>query len=77
MIKENLRDCPHGHQLGKCDTCDLIEAEIRIVELEQAAWSVITYYNQGWTNIKQKVEELHEVLITPKSKKEYNGMGFD
>jgi hypothetical protein len=28
----NNRDCPHGHQLGKCDTCDLIEAEKRIAE---------------------------------------------
>ena len=24
------RECPHGHQLGKCDTCDLIVAEAEI-----------------------------------------------
>jgi hypothetical protein len=31
----NGRDCEHGRQFGKCDTCDLIEAEKRIDELEQ------------------------------------------
>jgi len=31
----NGRDCEHGRQVGKCDTCDLIEAEKRIDELEQ------------------------------------------
>jgi len=29
------RDCPHGHQLGKCDTCDLIVAERHIAVLAQ------------------------------------------
>lgn len=28
------RDCPHGHKLGKCDTCELILAEARIADLE-------------------------------------------
>lgn len=31
----NGRDCAHGRQVGKCDTCDLIDAEKRINELEQ------------------------------------------
>lgn len=31
---DNPRDCPHGHKRGKCDTCDLIEAEARIAALE-------------------------------------------
>lgn len=30
----NGRDCAHGRQVGKCDTCDLIDAEQRILELE-------------------------------------------
>ena len=30
----NGRDCVHGRQIGKCDTCDLIDAEQRILELE-------------------------------------------
>lgn len=30
----NGRDCVHGRQVGKCDTCDLIDAEQRILELE-------------------------------------------
>jgi len=30
----NGRDCLHGRQVGKCDTCELIEAEKLINELE-------------------------------------------
>ena len=30
----NGRDCVHGRQVGKCDTCELIDAEQRIMELE-------------------------------------------
>lgn len=26
----NGRDCPHGRQVGKCDTCDLIVAELEL-----------------------------------------------
>ena len=26
----NGRDCPHGRQVGKCDTCDLITAELQL-----------------------------------------------
>lgn len=26
----NGRDCPHGRQVGKCDTCDLITAELEL-----------------------------------------------
>lgn len=26
----NGRDCPHGRQVGKCDTCDLIAAELEL-----------------------------------------------
>lgn len=30
----NGRDCPHGRQVGKCDTCDLIKAELELQEVE-------------------------------------------
>lgn len=30
----NGRDCAHGRQVGKCDTCDLIEAEKEIEALK-------------------------------------------
>lgn len=30
----NGRDCPHGRQVGKCDTCDLIEVEKEIDALK-------------------------------------------
>ena len=32
----NKRDCPHGHQLGKCDTCDLIEAQASLARKDAA-----------------------------------------
>ncbi len=30
----NGRDCLHGRQVGKCDTCDLIKAEKEIEVLK-------------------------------------------
>ena len=30
----NERDCEHGHKRGKCVSCDLIESESRVRELE-------------------------------------------
>jgi hypothetical protein len=33
-VSDHPRDCPHGRQWGKCDTCDLIEANKRIAALE-------------------------------------------
>lgn len=36
----NERDCPHGHKKGKCDSCDLIDAEARIALLEKVCEAV-------------------------------------
>lgn len=30
----NGRDCPHGRQVGKCDTCDLIKAELELEKVK-------------------------------------------
>jgi len=38
-----IRDCPHGHLKGKCDSCDLIIAEERITALEKVAELVLFY----------------------------------
>lgn len=32
----NGRDCEHGRQVGKCDSCDLIEAENDIERLKES-----------------------------------------
>lgn len=37
------RDCEHGRQLGKCDTCDLAEAEKRIAELEKERETLLAF----------------------------------
>ena len=29
-MTDHPRACPHGHQLGKCDTCDLFAAEAEL-----------------------------------------------
>lgn len=29
----NGRDCPHGRQVGKCDTCDLIKTELELQQV--------------------------------------------
>ena len=39
-----IRDCPHGHMKGKCDSCELIVAEERIAELENEIESHTTSY---------------------------------
>lgn len=31
----NGRDCVHGRQVGKCDSCDLANAEAQIIQLER------------------------------------------
>ena len=31
---DHPRDCPHGRQWGKCDTCEMLAAHERIAELE-------------------------------------------
>ena len=33
-MSEHPRDCPHGRQWGKCDTCDLLQAHEDIAALE-------------------------------------------
>jgi hypothetical protein len=32
-VSDHPRDCPHGRQWGKCDTCDLATAHERIIGL--------------------------------------------
>lgn len=36
------RDCPHGHQKGKCDTCSLIDLEQRVSAAAELIENVIT-----------------------------------
>ena len=31
-MNDPIRDCPHGHMKGKCDTCELIEAEKTVTD---------------------------------------------
>lgn len=38
MTEEQKRDCDHGRQLGKCDTCDLSDAEKELESLKQNLW---------------------------------------
>ena len=63
----NGRDCAHGRQVGKCDTCDLIDAEQRILELEahvedllEAAQPIIDHYF-NW----MEVNEVDVTELTP------------
>jgi thymidine phosphorylase len=47
-MSDPIRDCHHGHMKGKCDSCELIEAETRIAELEAVAQAVEKYFT-GYT----------------------------
>ena len=50
----NERDCPHGHQLGKCDTCDLIVAYAALAS-KDAALGMAVEALDGW---RRYVEEI-------------------
>ena len=50
----NERDCPHGHQLGKCDTCDLIVAYAAMASKDAALKQAVEALG-GW---RVKVEDL-------------------
>jgi hypothetical protein len=45
---DHPRDCPHGRQWGKCEVCDLIEAQVELIELralvEEVAEMVPDYF---------------------------------
>lgn len=56
----NGRDCAHGRQVGKCDTCDLIEAEQRIMELEAGQDRVDYFKNEILMLSSQVVDLLDE-----------------
>jgi chromosome segregation ATPase len=56
--------CPHGHQWSKCDTCDLIEAEKRITELEEQNARWLDAYNR---QVKLK-EETEQELTTAQAR---------
>jgi hypothetical protein len=32
LMSDPIRDCPHGHHRGKCDSCELIEAEKTVTD---------------------------------------------
>lgn len=43
-----IRDCKHGHQKGKCDSCDLEQAE-KIIEQQQQQIAELEQRNNGLT----------------------------
>jgi hypothetical protein len=48
----NERDCEHGRQRGKCDICDLIEAEKQIEQL-QARCAELERIKLEWEQVVQ------------------------
>lgn len=60
----NGRDCPHGRQVGKCDTCDLIKTEL---ELQQ-----VTVERDAYRNLADSMAALmvkHKRVFTSKELK--------
>lgn len=65
----NGRDCPHGRQVGKCDTCDLITAELELekvkaerdsflAELQKANGIIIDLQRNPPKLLKQHIVEM-------------------
>jgi hypothetical protein len=73
-VSDHPRDCPHGRQWGKCDTCDLIEANAHIAALEAeneqlhdlacADWfrCPVPQLNEANDALKEEVERLRAVV---------------
>lgn len=67
-----IRDCPHGRQKGKCDSCDLEQAEKiieqqqqRIVELErklQLEEELHHVAESGFTELFTTIEQQQELI---------------
>lgn len=55
MTADLLRDCEHGRQKGKCDTCNLAQAEARIAVLEDALLAMVTCF--------ERYEDTHTYLV--------------
>jgi len=51
----NERDCEHGSMRGKCDTCDLIQAEKQMAECEGCLNGLISYVKDFGTDVDPKV----------------------
>lgn len=65
----NGRDCPHGRQVGKCDTCDLIEAEkdvealkAQVAMLRVACQLGIDMFKANDINVPNTIETLQEAI---------------
>lgn len=62
------RDCPHGHQLGKCDSCDLIDAEAEIKRLRGALLRIDHAWNDCYwpfgddPTVAANVERLSRII---------------
>lgn len=53
----NGRDCPHGRQVGKCDTCDLITTELEL-EKVTAERDALAAQVDGLTKVNSKLSQL-------------------
>lgn len=60
----NGRDCPHGRQVGKCDTCDLIKAELELerVTSERDALAAQVSALKNHLSIFGKTETLEDAV---------------
>lgn len=54
----NERDCEHGRQRGKCESCDLAQAEQRITELQSLLQERDAWIERVCKNGRQVVEEI-------------------
>lgn len=67
----NGRDCPHGRQVGKCDTCDLIAAEIELQKVTAERDALAAKLSEirkvwdecgGWPDTTTEKEELRVAI---------------
>lgn len=86
-----IRDCPHGRQKGKCDSCDLEQAE-KIIEqqqqrieelerklrLEEELYHVTeSGYTELFATIEQQQEQIAELETTVERLRDVCQLGID
>ena len=65
----NGRDCPHGRQVGKCDTCDLITVELELEKMTAERDALAAQVKELKSELRQ--EKLIHIGFTNESQVQY------
>jgi len=61
-MSDHPRDCPHGRQWGKCDTCEMLAGHERIAELEAELAEEARQADEAVDSCRERIAELEAEL---------------